>query len=257
MKILSKLARRTAEAITTNLRPYDMQRLAKTLAERARPADEIHAFHCPLCGYQGQFDPIFGSDAMRFSSECPDCHSRERHRFLKLWMDGDARCQRFGRFLHFAPEPVLTRELKPKCDQYQTADIEPGRADLELNMEDLALEESCIDTIMANHVLEHVNDSKALPELRRVLRPGGFAILTTPVIPAWGTSYENPAIRGSAEQHLHFGQYDHVRIFGADLADRIRAAGFDLDVITADGEMAAQYATMRGDAIYVATRPAG
>lgn len=257
MRILSKIARRTAEALTRNLRPYDMQRLTKTLAERARPDWEQHDFHCPLCGYRGRFDPIFGSDAIRFSSECPQCHSRERHRFLKLWMDGDARCQSFGRFLHFAPEPVLSRELAPKCRQYQTADIEAGRADLLLDIEDLELEDQCADAVMANHVLEHVDDSKALSELRRVLRPGGFAILTTPVIYAWRESYEDAVVRGASQQHLHFGQNDHVRIFGADLEDRIRAAGFQLEAVSADGAMAARYATIRGDMIYVATRPPG
>lgn len=255
MRILSKIARRTAETLTTNLRPYDMQRLAKLLADRARPADEMHAFQCPLCGYEGHFDPIFGSDAMRFSAECPQCHSRERHRFLKLWMERDPRCRHFGRCLHFAPEPVLTRDLAPRCDRYETADIEPGRADLELNMENLALDDQCVDVIMANHVLEHVDDGKALAELFRVLRPGGFAILTTPVVPAWRESYEDASIRGDGPQHLHFGQYDHVRIFGSDIEDRIRAPGFDLEVITADGAMAARHATIRGDAIYVATRP--
>ncbi|QBR38582.1 class I SAM-dependent methyltransferase (plasmid) [Leisingera sp. NJS201] len=257
MRFLSKIARRTAGALTRNLRPYDMQRLTKTLVDRARPDSEQHDFRCPLCNYQGRFAPIFGSDAIRFSSECPECHSRERHRFLKLWMDGDPRCQSFGRFLHFAPEPVLSKELIPKCRQYQTADIEPGRADLVLNIEELALESQSVDAVMANHVLEHVNDGKALPELLRVLRPGGFAILTTPVIYAWAESYENAAVHGTSQQHLHFGQGDHVRIFGADLEDRIRAAGFQLETVCADGAMAARYATIRGDMIYVATRPPG
>lgn len=200
-------------------------------------------------------DPFFGAVGIRFDAHCPKCGSRERHRFLKLWMDQDRRGHSFTDVLHFAPEAELIDILRRRSTSYRTADLSPGVADLQLNIEAIDLPDQSVDTVIANHVLEHVDHRKALAEVRRVLRPGGLAILTTPVVHTWDESYEDPTKRGPAEQFRHFGQQDHVRYFGRDLETDIRDAGFDLECVVADGAQAAQYALVRGDTIYLAQRP--
>jgi len=255
MGLVHKTGWRLAQYLATSLRPYHVQRLAILFAEHGRPQSERLSYTCPLCGYAGRFDPIFASEAMRFGGECPDCKSRERHRLIKLWMDRDPRGQDFGHLLHFAPEAVLQTVLRDRCRDYQTADIEPGRADLVLNMEEIDLPDAGLDSVMANHVLEHVDDAKALREIFRILKPGGFALLTTPVIPSWTQSYEDPSIVSPAERFRHFGQEDHVRRFGSDLSDRIRAAGFALETVVADGRDTPRFGLIPGDTVYLATRP--
>ena len=89
----------------------------------------------------------------------------------------------------------------------------------------------------------------------RLLRPGGRAILMTPIVEGWARSYENPAARTAADRLLHFGQADHVRIYGRDLRDRIRAAGFDLMEYTAVEPDVRVYGLMRGETVFLATRP--
>jgi hypothetical protein len=257
MGLLNKAALQSATILATRLSQYRRERLIKLLITMSRPEVEQQSYDCPLCGYSGPFDPIFGSGAVRFDGECPTCHSRERHRFIKLWLDTGAHKESFGSFLHFAPEASLEQELRPLCTQYRTADITPGRADLVLNMESIDLPDASVDTVMANHVLEHVDDAKALPQLMRILRPGGLALLTTPVIHAWARSYEDPSITTPADRYRHFGQDDHVRFFGGDIDDRIRAAGFTLEKVVAGGAQAARYGLVRGDALYLASRPAG
>ncbi len=253
--MMNKAGIRTVERLASRLSQHRRERLAKLFVAMSRPVGEQQPYACPLCGYSGLFDPIFGSNALRFDSECPACKSRERHRFIKLWMDSDAPADGFGSFLHFAPEPSLEPEIRSRCTEYRTADITPGRADLVLDMEKIDLPDASVDTIMANHVLEHVDDTKALPELLRILRPGGLALLTTPVTYAWQHSYEDPSITTPKERHRHFGQADHVLFFGSDIDDRIRAAGFELDKVVAGGAQAARYALIRGDTIYLARRP--
>lgn len=255
MGILSKAGFRTVERMASRLSKHRRERLAKLFVAMSRPTGEQQPYTCPLCGYSGLFDPIFGSNALRFDSECPFCHSRERHRFLKLWLDEQAPGEGLGSFLHFAPEACLETELRARCKEYRTADITPGRADLVLDIEKIDLQDSSVDTIMANHVLEHVDASKALRELLRILRPGGLAILTTPVTQTWQHSYEDSSITSPEARHRHFGQADHVIYFGSDIGDRIRNAGFDLDEAVADGAQAARYALIRGDTIYLARRP--
>lgn len=256
MTIIHRIAWRAASLMAEKLSTYHVQRLAALFAEQSRPKIERQSYDCPLCEYSGPLNPFFGSAAIRFDAHCPQCDSRERHRFLKLWMDGDPRGAKFGDMLHFAPDSELIDLLRARCRSYRTADITPGRADLVLNIEAIDLPDGSLDTVMANHVLEHVNDRKALAEIRRVLRPGGLAILTTPVTASWEESYENPAITGKAERFRHFGQEDHVRFFGNDIKSRIRDAGFNLDLIVADGPTSARYALIRGDTIFLASRPA-
>ena len=53
----------------------------------------------------------------------------------------------------------------------------------------------------------------------------------------------------------HYGQSDHVRYYGADVRDRIRAAGFKLDEFTAEGEDVLTYGLARGEKVFVATKP--
>lgn len=256
MSIIHRSGWRIANMVADRLSTYHLHRLASLFAERARPEIERQSYECPICGYYGPLDMFFGAKSVRFDAHCPGCHSRERHRFLKLWMDTAREGTSFGDMIHFAPESELIAMLRQRATTYRTADIEEGRADLVLNLEDIALPDESVDTVMANHVLEHVDDRKALAEIWRILRPGGRAVLTFPVILSWPTSYENRDVHGPAQQFRHYGQEDHVRYFGRDIEDRIRAAGFDLTIVTADGAQAAQYALLPGDIIYIATRPA-
>src|SRR5437867_2786553 len=52
----------------------------------------------------------------------------------------------------------------------------------------LPFEASSFDLILATDVIEHVKeDTKAVAEIRRVLVPGGFALITVPAFPSlWG-----------------------------------------------------------------------
>jgi len=256
MATYHKVGYRVAKLMAEKLSVYHIRRLAILFAEHGRPEVERQSRECPICGYVGPLQPFFGSTAMRFDAHCPRCGSRERHRFIKVWMDGDPRGADLGNMLHFAPEPELTDLLRARSTTYRTADITPGRADLELDLENVDLPDGSVDSVMANHVLEHVDDRKALSEIRRILRPGGIAVLTTPVVAAWDKSYEDAGITGETDRFRHFGQPDHLRYFGRDIEDRIRSAGLDLELVVADGASAARYGLIPGDTIFLASRPA-
>ena len=157
--------------------------------------------------------------------------------------------------LHFAPEKGLTKLLKARVGSYQSADITPGRADLVRNIEAIAEPDASFDCVVCSHVLEHVDDRKALIEVYRVLKPGGLALIMLPVIEGWSTTYENTAVLAPEDRMRHFGQADHVRYYGADVRDRIRAAGFRLHEFTAEGEDVLTYGLQRGEKVFIATRP--
>lgn len=213
----------------------------------------VHSRNCPLCGFNGRF--LAHGDPPRWDARCPSCNSLERHRLLALLVRNKPQLVS-GRTVHFAPEPAVTRLVSSAATQYQTADLFKTQCDLKLDLESLDLQDASVDTFIVSHVLEHVDDRKALPELFRCLRPAGKAIIMVPVIEGWETSYENPEAASDDERLLHFGQSDHVRYYGADVRQRIRAAGFTLEEYVAGGEETARYGLMRGETVFIAIKAA-
>jgi ubiquinone/menaquinone biosynthesis C-methylase UbiE len=112
-----------------------------------------------------------------------------------------------------------------------------------------------LDCVVCSHVLEHVDDNKALKEIYRVLKPGGVALIMLPIIEGWHQTYENAEVTTPKARQLHYGQSDHLRYYGADVRDRIRAAGFVLDEFTAEGPTVPTYALQRGEKLFIARRP--
>jgi SAM-dependent methyltransferase len=163
-------------------------------------------------------------------SRCPRCGALQRHRLLWLFLERETTLLRDGgRVLHFAPEAGIAARLAATAGvDYVSADLEPGAAMLTLDLERLDLPDAAFDWILCLHVLEHVGDDRAaMAELFRVLRPGGTAIVQ---VPTFGpTTDEDPAVTGPEERRARFGQADHVRLYGADVYDRLAAAGFAVD----------------------------
>jgi SAM-dependent methyltransferase len=209
---------------------------------------------CPICGYVGEFAPV--GEPPRLDALCPLCRSRERHRLFKLWIDRRGGITKAMSLLHFAPEPMFQPILRDLAGDYVTADFMRSKVDLKLNVEALDLPNASYDMIVAHQILEHVDHHKALAECFRVLKPGGRLIVTTPVVEAWATTYENPDLTTARDRMLHYGQKDHLRYFGRDLKDHMRAAGFDLAEFVSVEPDVSNYALVRGETLYELTKPA-
>jgi SAM-dependent methyltransferase len=183
---------------------------------------------------------------------CPQCESLERHRLFWLWFQG----QDGGMaepILHFAPEAVLERKLRSLYAQYRTADLFGG-ADLKLNIEEIDLPDGEIKTVICNHVFEHVDDRKALAEICRILADDGCLVASVPIIEGWDTTYEDARITDPGLRELHFGLTDHLRQYGRDFRDRLRAAGFlSVEEFTAGGSDSVEFGLLRGEKIFTCT----
>ena len=86
----------------------------------------------------------------------------------------------------------------------------------------LPFTDAAFDRVIASEVMEHIpNDSGAMHELARVLRPGGTIAVT---VPAWLP--EKVCWMLSDEYHAPFVEGGHVRIYTEDeLRVRMRSAG--------------------------------
>ncbi|WP_287325784.1 class I SAM-dependent methyltransferase [Mesorhizobium sp.] len=156
--------------------------------------------------------------------------------------------------LHFAPETAVTSFVKPLVSKYVTADLYASLAEIVLNIEAIDLPDNSFDMVICSHVLEHVDDRKALHEMHRILTPGGIALLMTPVIEGWSETYESSDITSPQDRELHYGQFDHVRYFGSDIRARVKAAGFALSEYTAVEPHVHKHALTRGEKIFVASK---
>lgn len=229
------------------------RRVRQRVRQFRKNAYGLHPRHCPLCGYFGAFTP-FGLNP-RIDAQCAKCGSLERHRQVMLLIERSGLFDGARRVLHFAPEAALTGVLRARAAEYVTADLMRGDVDLRLNIEAIDLEDGSFDRIVCNHVLEHVDDRKALAEIFRVLAPGGIALLSTPIVEGWARTYENPAITEPAMRVLHFGQDDHARFFGRDFRDRVSAAGFTLEEFVAEEPDVSTFGLLRGECLFLARKP--
>lgn len=184
-------------------------------------------FYCPLCQTNYSIFLQMGNPP-RLNARCPGCGSLERHRLL--WVSLAHLCKKNvlkmeGRLLHMAPEPSMARRLKEEFE-YISADIGPTKIQVRTDITQLCFRDNCFDVVMCNHVLEHVpNDAKALSEIYRVLKPGGWASLQVPLDGAH--TQEDLSIVDPAIRTLLYGQSDHVRQYGADFANRVNTAGLE------------------------------
>lgn len=186
---------------------------------------------CPTCGFTGQsFEP--GGTRPRPNARCPTCRSLERHRLAWLYLSTqtDLLSGAPKRMLHVAPEPPITRRLReaPWID-YVSADLDSPVAMVKMDITDIPYPDASFDVAYCSHVLEHVpDDRRAMSELFRVLRPGGWAILQVPI---WRTvTEEDLSVTDPEERTRRFGQFDHVRSYGRDYAERLASVGFSVTV---------------------------
>jgi SAM-dependent methyltransferase len=192
--------------------------------------------------------------APRLDALCPSCECLDRHRLLVL-ADQEHHFVAGKKVLHFAPEYVLRQYIHScRASSYVTADLYGKNVDVTQNIENMTLEDNTYDVVIACHVLEHVNDQKALKELYRVLKPGGKALLMVPIIEGWDNTYEDSRIVTPEEREEHFGQWDHIRFYGRDFRTRITNSGFSLQEYTAVEPMVSRYALVRGEKLFIATK---
>ncbi len=113
--------------------------------------------------------------------------------------------------------------------KYQSADKYAGGVDLTIDITDMnQVPSKTYDMFICSHVLEHVTDDrKALSELLRILKPGGFGILMVPIVLKIKQIDEDPTITDVETRWRRFGQYDHVRLYSKDgFIGRVEKAGF-------------------------------
>ncbi len=224
-------------------------------------------FVCPCCSARLsrflRMTTLLGSK--HESVICPRCDSHPRHRLL--WLFLNERCRdlfdRRLNLLHLAPEFCFERHFRRSPNlQYVTADLISPQVDCRVDVCRLPFMKDQFDVILCNHVLEHVSaDRKAMSELFRILRPGGWALMQVPLDSNREVTLEDPEVISPEERERYYGQDDHVRLYGLDFIERVKQAGFYVEVIdfvaTQEPRLIERHGLHSHELIYLCRKRAG
>lgn len=210
-------------------------------------------FTDPIDGKSFRMFLPYGYGNQRNNVLSPSTLSLERHRLLWLYLQNetdffqpqlnsdspvtqnkriklrkDAETSSALKVLHFAPEQEFYKRFKKQTNiEYTTTDLLSPLADVKADICNLPFEDNSYDIIFCNHVLEHIpDDTKAMQELFRVLKPGGMGIFQIPQDLSRVSTFTDDTIVDQKERAKIFGQYDHVRVYGRDYFDKLRSIGF-------------------------------
>ncbi len=192
-----------------------------------------NTFTDPIDGKSFKMFLPYGYGNQRNNVLSPSSLSLERHRLLWLYLINETDFFTSivkKKVLHFAPEQAFYKLFrKQKNIDYTTTDLFSPLADVKADICNLPFEDNSYDIIFCNHVLEHIpDDTKAMQELYRVLKPGGMGIFQIPQDLSRDVTFFDDSITNQKERAAIFGQYDHVRIYGRDYFDKLRSIGFNV-----------------------------
>lgn len=200
----------------------------------------------------------YGYGTQRNNVLSPSSLSLERHRLLWLYLKNETNFfSEKLKVLHFAPEQAFYKRFKKmKNLEYTTTDLNSPLADVKADICNLPFNDETFDVILCNHVLEHIpDDTKAMQELYRVMKTGGWGVFQIPQDLNRKTTFEDNSITDKKERAKIFGQYDHVRVYGLDYFDKLRNIGFKVDEVdyttTLSDENIKTYCLAKGEIIPV------
>jgi SAM-dependent methyltransferase len=234
-------------------------------------------YSCPLCGrgfrrmiprgykHGVLFEKHVVGGGWRRDAFCPGCSSYDRERLVYLYLKTRTTAlSKPSKVLHIAPERVLEKLFRnvPGID-YTTGDLFSKVVDVKLDVTAIQFADNTFDLTLCNHVMEHVpDDRKAMAEIFRTLKPGGMAIIQTPISTVLEKTDEDLTDIPVAERIRRFGQEDHCRIYARDYEQRLASVGFAVEVFRWEKQPAGfggaenRFALNPEEPIFVCRKPA-
>jgi SAM-dependent methyltransferase len=176
----------------------------------------------------------YGRVRSRENALAPWSMSLERHRAVWVYLTEYSNLFTSpGTMLHMAPEYCFLKRLSSKQGmKVVRGDLNSPWADIHFDVHDIPFDNDHFDVLMANHLMEHVEDDAAVfLEFYRVMKPGGWGIFQVPLDRSNPRTEEDASVTDPAERERLYWQRDHVRLYGLDYVDRLAAAGFEVEEV--------------------------
>lgn len=234
----------------------------------------FNKYQCPFCfHYTNQFDPLgINNNAIlkhqiigagKRNAKCIKCKSTDRERlvyvYLKYFTNIFKEPKNY-KVLHIAPEKNLFEIfIASKFNEYVCGDLFTEGYSYpdyiqKIDLLGIPYKDDYFDLIICNHVLEHIeNDEKAIKEIYRVLKHSGKAILQVPISKLIKKTYKDASILSPEKKEEHFGQFDHVRIYGLDYLERLKKQGFKVQVINISNKYK-KFGLNKKEDLYITTK---
>jgi SAM-dependent methyltransferase len=218
---------------------------------------------CPCCGWRlRSFVDKWSLLSTTIDGYCPRCNSKARHRRLWLFLERELAVSTTPRrVLDVGPWSSIGRAFRPLGSvTYIGLDLVRlhRHVDVMGDITSAPLGDGLFDLVLCNHVLEHIEDDRAaMAELHRVVRPGGLAVVSVPLLDD-GPTFEDPSISSPEDRKRYFGERGHVRFYGLDLRDRLEAAGFRVEFRPGSAVEAgdvADYGLRTDESLFLCRRP--
>jgi SAM-dependent methyltransferase len=184
-----------------------------------------NSVECPVCGWQGNRFYVLTNLGYSLWPEtlCPRCGTLDRHRALFLYLKAEYDLRDVITILDIAPTAGIFRkfsQLSPLIyvgvDRNMVCSGE--KMHMATSVTEMSFKANIFDLLLCFHVLEHVqHDGKAIAEIKRVLKPGGVAIIDVPY-------NQRDISRTVVFEELD--EYGHYRTYGTDFLMKIQEAGF-------------------------------
>ncbi|KAA0546720.1 methyltransferase domain-containing protein [Bacillus sp. BGMRC 2118] len=230
-------------------------------------------YKCPFCKHKFEnfipwpdyydFPGIQYEMYNKKTAMCPICKSLDRERLFKIYIEQETQLlEKPQSLLHIAPEKNLRNWIRGHRNiSYTCGDLFPQDNEMErIDLTEIPYEDNTFDVILCSHVLEHIiDDQKAMKELYRVLRPGGWSILQVPIALNIESIVEDNSITTPEGRKRHFGQDDHVRLYNRDgFINRLRLSGFIIHLFNLAEKIGLvetkSYGLSKGDYLYIVTK---
>lgn len=198
-------------------------------------------FFIPLTKYYDYMQEYYGAIPWRHETQngedavCPACGSFDRERLLILALQREELKEK--KILQIAPSNAVDMFLKQEDNAgYDTCDLFMEEVTFQADLQNMDMVETeSYDIFLCSHVLEHVqDDKKAMAELYRITKQGGYGLLLVPLDlnqketdEEWGRPVE--------ECWKRFGQDDHTRKYAKnDFIKRLQESGFEVEELNQD-----------------------
>lgn len=249
--------------------PLSIRRQVRLLLHRG------DRYLCPFCGYASKDLAPIGLDLPVLRERkvvggglrnggCHNCGATDREKLLFTVLKEEFRV--FDEpdkleVLHIAPEKNLSElMLNAGFRRYECGDLFAEGYDYADHVQDMSVlnlpfPDQNFDLLLCNHVLEHIpDDTEAMKEILRVLRPNARAILQVPISKNTHETFEDFSVVDPKERERIFGQFDHIRIYGQDYPDRLRSIGFEVESMNVSAKYE-QYGLNLDEDVFIAKRP--
>ncbi|MBY0433341.1 MAG: class I SAM-dependent methyltransferase [Cyclobacteriaceae bacterium] len=204
---------------------------------------------CPVCNIKGVdfypisqyysrqlfenqcIHPLFQVETINIEFyTCSNCGATDRDRLYALYFNHFLKNGGNFSVLDVAPSYSLSKYLRSITNlSVRTADLYMPSVDDKVDITDMNIyADESFDILICSHVLEHIpNDLKAMIELYRVLKKGGWGIVMVPILLSLDTIYEDFSVTDESGRWKHFGQNDHVRMYSkSGFVSRLESVGF-------------------------------